>query len=57
MSKYIYEGPSDFFVYEQTKLKAFGTADTLSDDVVKRYSESGHKFKKVTEPVQKVEAK
>lgn len=57
MSKYIYEGPSDFFVYEQTKLKAFGTADTLPDDVVKRYADKGHLFKKVADTAAKVEAK
>lgn len=57
MSKYIYEGPSDFFVYEQTKLKAFGPADTLPDDVVKRYADKGHLFKKVADTAAKVEAK
>jgi hypothetical protein len=57
MSKYIYEGPSDFFIYEKTKLKAFGNAEMLPDDVVARYMASGHIFKKVADVAPKVEAK
>lgn len=57
MSKYIYEGPSDFFIYDKTKLKAFGNAEMLPDEVVNRYTASGHFFKKVADTTNKVEAK